>query len=209
MARQIVLVRHGETRWNERGRVQGWAPISLNEAGRRQARELGEYLAAAHPDVETIISSDLERTTETTAIIRETGGFNDVPVSYTDRLRERNFGVLQGLDSRLLFSQYPEYAILDRGMAAARNEPELGESYVDFERRVVDYWTDLVDDLAAETALVVSHSGVIRQIIAYIDGYDVVQALEEIDLGNCCVSVARPSPSGSTVESENIDHFLE
>jgi len=209
MTRQIVLVRHGETRWNEEGRVQGWGPVSLNDTGRRQAEKLGEYLAATHPDIGTIFSSDLERAVETTGVIREMEVFADVPVSYTDRLRERNFGVLQGLESRRLFSQFPEYAILDQGMVAAKNEPELGESYVDFDRRVVDYWTEFVDDLATETALIVTHGGVIRQIIAHIVGYDVIEALEEISLGNCCISLARPSPDGGTVESENVDHFLE
>lgn len=208
MTPKILLVRHGETRWNEQGRVQGWAPVSLNDTGARQSKQLGSYLAAEHPDVEAIYSSDLERAVETTAEISEAGPFDDLPVSFDHELRERNFGVLQGLDSATLFSQYPEYAILDHGMEAARNEPELGESYVDFNRRIIEYWTDLAAKLAVQKALLVSHTGVIRQIIAHINGYDVVRALEEVELRNCCVTVVCLDADGGDLECENVTHFL-
>jgi len=44
----VLLVRHGETPWNRDGRVQGWAPVGLTEAGRERARELGAAIASTY-----------------------------------------------------------------------------------------------------------------------------------------------------------------
>jgi hypothetical protein len=54
-----VLVRHGETAWNREGRVQGWAPTSLTDRGREQARTLGAHLASAY-DVDRAVCGRCE-----------------------------------------------------------------------------------------------------------------------------------------------------
>ena len=62
---RIVVLRHGETAWNDEGRMQGWAPVPLNETGREQATAAGRHLADEY-EFDAVYASDLERTRETT-----------------------------------------------------------------------------------------------------------------------------------------------
>jgi len=209
MEKTVILVRHGETEWNDEDRVQGWASVSLNETGERQAKQVGRYLTTNHPEIRAIHSLDLMRAVETTARIRQFEPFEEVPVSFSDRWRERDFGVFQGFDSRTLFSRFPEYAISELGMVAAGCKPEQGESYFEFDSRVVDSWVTFLENLDTRKTLLVTHSGVIRQIIAHVLGYDVVRAIEEIEVGNCCITTISTSGGGEReVLSENVDNFL-
>ncbi|AIF43015.1 histidine phosphatase family protein [Virgibacillus sp. SK37] len=89
----ISLVRHGITDWNVLGKAQGITDIPLNEEGKKQALQLGERLALVEP-WDVIISSDLSRASETARIIGEK---INVPVDHYDqRLREKDFGKIQG-----------------------------------------------------------------------------------------------------------------
>src|SRR5688572_6765371 len=69
MPTRITLLRHGQTSWNVIGRWQGHGAVPLNEAGRRQAEVVGEYLAEVNFEVDYIYSSDLSRAAETAQII--------------------------------------------------------------------------------------------------------------------------------------------
>ena len=90
--REIYLVRHGETDWNNDGRFQGHVNIPLNEKGKIQAQEAYERLKAINFDL--IYSSDLERAAETARIIN---AHREIPIHYDQRLRERDAGKYSGL----------------------------------------------------------------------------------------------------------------
>ena len=90
--REIYLVRHGETDWNNDGRFQGHVNIPLNEKGKIQAQEAYEKLKAINFDL--IYSSDLERAAETARIIN---AHREIPIRYDQRLRERDAGKYSGL----------------------------------------------------------------------------------------------------------------
>jgi probable phosphoglycerate mutase len=88
----IGLIRHGRTTWNLQGRVQGQVDTDLTDEGRLQAKLLGIRLHREKWDL--IISSDLRRARETAEIV---AGFSRIPlVDYDPRLRERNFGQIEG-----------------------------------------------------------------------------------------------------------------
>ena len=88
----IYLTRHGQTDWNVVHRIQGHLDIPLNDIGRNEAQICGRQLATIKMD--QIISSDLSRARETAKIINE---FLSAPLSVDSRLREINFGDLQGV----------------------------------------------------------------------------------------------------------------
>ena len=90
--REIYLVRHGETDWNNNGRFQGHINISLNEEGKIQAQKAYERLKTI--DFDLIYSSDLERAAETARIIN---AHREIPIHYDQRLRERDAGKYSGL----------------------------------------------------------------------------------------------------------------
>src|SRR5262245_38346416 len=86
---EVVYETHSTTTHNESGHATGWLPGELSAAGRGQARELGER----RRDAAAVFSSDLGRALETVAIAF---GATDVPVFYDWRLRECDYGVLNG-----------------------------------------------------------------------------------------------------------------
>ena len=88
----IYLVRHGQTDWNTIRRIQGQTDVPLNDIGRHEAFLSGEKLASIK--IDKIISSDLLRAKETAEIINR---FLSRSITFDTRLREINFGDLQGM----------------------------------------------------------------------------------------------------------------
>ena len=196
----LVLVRHGETTWNRERRVQGWAPVGLTEHGREQATRLGEHLAATY-DVDRLLSSDLHRSLETARYLRR-----ELPeppdVEPNPAWRERDFGALQGLAYDELFDRFPEYAVLDAGYTAATVQPAGGERWIDSRARALRAADELVawlaDDAARQpsattgrTAVVVTHGGPIRDVLAAALDLDVAETILQLQPGNCSVTEFR------------------
>ena len=98
----FILIRHGETEWNIQNRVQGHGDSPLTPKGREQTRALGQRLQ--HTPMDAVFASDLGRTQETAAII---SGFSGHAVRFDARLRERNYGVLEGLNISDIEGRYP------------------------------------------------------------------------------------------------------
>lgn len=102
-ATQFILVRHGETTWNREGRIQGHLDSPLNPEGIAQAKTLAERLRVESIDV--LISSDLGRARKTAQYIAIRTG-NTVHVDA--RLRERHYGIFQGMTRSEAKSVYPD-----------------------------------------------------------------------------------------------------
>lgn len=103
---EIWFIRHGETDWNRQRRLQGWQDIPLNESGREQARLLAERLrdtASEHPFA-ALYSSDLKRAHDTAASL---SAALQLRVRTEPGIRERGFGVLEGLEMENLEQQAP------------------------------------------------------------------------------------------------------
>lgn len=90
--RQVVLWRHGQTRWNLEDRFQGHTDVPLDDTGREQAQRAARLLAALRPS--GIVSSDLARARDTA---EELAVLTGVPVQEDARLRETFGGSWQGL----------------------------------------------------------------------------------------------------------------
>jgi probable phosphoglycerate mutase len=186
-----VLVRHGETAWNREGRVQGWAPTSLTDRGREQARTLGAHLASAY-DVDRAVASDLRRARETAVLLHETGV--DPAPTYSQRWRERDFGIYQGLTEAGLFETHPEFRATG-GTMATRARPPGGERLLDLRERVLMCWTALLADATpGETVLVVTHGGPIYVLLAHLKGMDLPASFVEHSHDNCALTEVRVDP---------------
>ena len=88
---KFILTRHCETDWNKEWLLQGHSDISLNENGWLQAEELAKNLSDLN--IKKIVSSDLKRSMETSSVLLR---YLKVPIEYDKRLRECNFGKLEG-----------------------------------------------------------------------------------------------------------------
>ncbi|WP_123537401.1 histidine phosphatase family protein [Halosimplex salinum] len=181
----IVAVRHGETTWNRKQRLQGWAPAPLTDLGREQAGQLGAALTAGY-DIDRILSSDLYRTEETVEILLE---HVDAPVTFESAWRERDIGVYQGLLFDEMFERFPEHDLGESGPEAAHRRAESGESLVDVRDRVLERWeTTLAECDSSETVLVVTHGGPIRLLLGHLKDLDIVEAMTEQSQGYCSMN---------------------
>ncbi len=157
--RHVFLARHGQTDWNAAGRWQGHTDVPLNETGRAQARALAERLRGE--GIAAIASSDLARARRTAEIVAHVLGLQ---VDLVDPdLRERRFGIFEGLTLRECEQRHPEewarYAA-DPGLG-----PPDGESrsaLLERLRRAVHR----VADRLAPPPLVVTHGGAMRALVA-------------------------------------------
>ena len=201
----VLLCRHGETTWNHERRVQGWAPTSLTDRGREQARALATHVAAEY-DLDRIVTSDLERAAETARFLgRATGVDPELDPGW----RERSFGRFQGLSYLELFEGYPEFALGHSGYAAAEAEPEGGESLLAMRERVLDAWDGLLAGLggADATVAVVTHGGPLYAVTGEVKGLDIVTATLEGRQGNCALNEVRVTGGDVELLCENETGF--
>ena len=188
----VVLVRHGETDWNRDNRMQGWAPSTLTDRGREQARALGDHLAERY-EFDRLVASDLRRTRETTALLQEAGVAPDP--TFDRAWRERDFGVYQGLTKDELFERYPQFAATT-GVSAVSEVPENGESLLSARQRVLDGWQRLREDATGETVLVVTHGGPIYLLLGHLRGQDILTAVTDHSQHNCAINETRVGERG-------------
>ncbi len=152
------MIRHGETDWNRALRFQGHIDVPLNATGLEQARRLGERLA--HERIAHIVCSDLVRTRQTAEPAAQQLG---LPITTTERLREQNFGVAEGLTAEEVRAQHPK-AWEDW----LRFEPDCGmaggETPRQFHARALAALADIATRHAGQTVLVVTHGGVLDMV---------------------------------------------
>lgn len=191
---EIWVVRHGETPWNVERRVQGWHNTDLNENGINQAKALGKHLAAqrsAGPRLDAIYSSDLSRAHQTASIIGEAIGL--VPIIETG-VRERHFGVLQGLIFHDMDAHQPEAAKVWRSRDPDAELPG-GETLGVFHRRVVGAIDAIAHRHTGKRVMVVSHGGAMDIIWRHASQVG-LQATREAPLHNASVNRISVSTDG-------------
>src|ERR1043166_10075988 len=99
----ILLIRHGETLWNQQGRMQGQNDSPLTTTGLEQARKLARRLK--HVEFTTLYSSDLGRAHQTARCIADETGHE---VLADAGLRERSFGIFEGLTNTEIKLKHPD-----------------------------------------------------------------------------------------------------
>jgi broad specificity phosphatase PhoE len=165
----IYYIRHGETPWNAEGRLQGVQDIPLNDLGRRQAVAAGNILLdlfardGREQSSLEFVASPLIRARATMELVR--GELKLLPTGYAldDRLREIAYGQWEG-------STLPEMQVADPDLYAKRQtakwtvSPPGGESYVEVQARMQDWYASLRGDTVA-----VAHGGTARALMVALD----------------------------------------
>lgn len=154
-ATRIIAIRHGETDWNVATRIQGQLDIALNDAGRRQARRLAGALAGETLDA--VYSSDLVRALETAQAVAMQAGLE---VRTDSGLRERGFGVFEGLTFAEIAQRFPDQAHRWRQRDASFG-PAGGETLAAFVERVIACVAALAARHRGQHIAVVAHGGVL------------------------------------------------
>ncbi|MFQ6057285.1 MAG: histidine phosphatase family protein [Anaerolineae bacterium] len=168
---QLILIRHGESTWNDAGRIQGWTDSPLTERGRRQSEKLAKHLA--HLPIAALYTSSLKRALETARIIAHT---LNLPLTVDERLREYGLGELEGLTIEEVKERYP--AIYRGWQETTRWIPLPGEEgRAVFAQRVRAAMADIVKGHPDGTVAVITHGGAIGVFLAGLLGLDLGERL--------------------------------
>lgn len=163
MATTLWLIRHGETSWNAAGRMQGHTDIPLNETGLEQAALLGQRLIAENErqPFTALWVSDLGRAQQTAQPASDALG---LPMHLEPELRERNYGILEGLTRAEIAVEHPAASTAIKAREVDFQIP-AGESINQFAGRVDTVLRRIAGQYPAGDVLVVAHGGLLD--IAY------------------------------------------
>ena len=203
----LWVVRHGESAGNvarDQAEAEGRerldlstrdVDVPLSELGRRQARALGRWIAEQPAeDRPTVLwVSPYVRAQETAALALEAAGL-DLPRVVDERLREREFGVLDGLTRRGITAQFPEESERRRQIGKFYHRPPGGESWTDVLQRLRAVLDEMRLDAQGERVLLVVHQVVVLLTRYVLEGMDEKTVLEldaEAEVINCSVTCYR------------------
>ena len=193
---RLLLLRHGESVWNEQGLFTGWIDVGLSERGEQEAIRAGELLAARDLLPDVVHTSVLVRAIRTTQLALEAAGREWLPVFRSWRLNERHYGDLQGKSKEQTRLEYgdeqfmlwrrsydvPPPPLLPTSDGAAVRDPRYSriapdalpasECLKDVLVRLLPYWYDaIVPDLADRRLVLVSaHGNSLRALVKHLDG---------------------------------------
>ena len=193
---EFLLIRHAENDWVSRGRLAGWTPgVHLNAHGRLQAQALAERLSAT--GLAAIYASPLERTMETAEAVASLSP--NLAVQPLDGIGEVRFGKWEG---RPLSSLRREPLWSAVQTFPSRVTFPGGETFRQAQARAVDDIEQLAARHPRQQVAVVSHSDVIKLILAHYLGLH-LDLFQRIDVGPASLSVLHLDGSRPTVRCIN------
>jgi 2,3-bisphosphoglycerate-dependent phosphoglycerate mutase len=192
---RLVLVRHGQSDWNQKNLFTGWTDVDLTAQGREEARQAGRTLTGANLRFDIAFTSVLTRAIRTLWIVLDEMKLMWIPVENSWRLNERHYGSLQGLDKAQTTAKHGEAQVKIWRRSYDIPPPPLDESderhpchdarYADLPptvlpgteslkttlARVQPYWEDRI---AAEltrgrNVLVAAHGNSLRAVVKMLE----------------------------------------
>jgi 2,3-bisphosphoglycerate-dependent phosphoglycerate mutase len=192
----LVILRHGESTWNQQNLFTGWHDVPLSDKGLGEAAAAGRTMAEAGLFFDVAHTSLLTRAVMTCHLALNAMGQVWLPVQRSWRLNERHYGALQGLDKKATTERHgaeqtklwrrsfdvppppvdtdsPEHPVNDRRYRLL--DPSIlpaSECLKDVVARVLPYWNDAVvpqlrDD---QTVLVTAHGNSLRALVMHLEG---------------------------------------
>jgi len=159
---KLIIIRHGETVWNVEGKKQGQFDSPLTSLGIKQAKALAQRLT--EDSFTALYASDLGRAYKTAEYIAARANHEIFP---EPGLRERNFGIFQGLTDEQIKNKYPAEYHSHLADTVNYRIPE-GESLRQFYERGTACLENLTARHAGEIIAVVTHGGIIDGWFRYI-----------------------------------------
>ena len=195
MTYKLILLRHGESDWNQKNLFTGWVDVPLNDKGRGEATRGGELIKEEGVLPDVVHTSLLRRAIMTANLALDSADRHWIPVARSWRLNERHYGALQGKDKKQIRDEFGEEQFMtwrrsydvppppiepgsefsQDGDPRYAGEPvPATECLKDVLERALPYWESaIVPDLrAGKTVLVAAHGNSLRAIIKHLDGID-------------------------------------
>jgi|SRR5579862_7116740 len=192
---QIVLLRHGESTWNQENRFTGWTDVDLSEKGRVEAHAAGQLLKSEGFEFDIAYTSVLKRAIRTNWIVLDELDRLWIPVERSWRLNERHYGALQGLNKAETAAKHGDaqtkiwrrsYDVAPPPLAA--DDPRLPtrdpryatlkpseiprtESLKDTVARFLPYWHETIAPSirSGRRVLITAHGNSLRALVKYLD----------------------------------------
>jgi len=201
MAR-LLLVRHGDTEFNNARRFMGHSNIELSPGGVKQIENLREYIAGEK--ITAVFSSDLDRTMATARILAE---FRRLEIIPCPELREMHYGVCEGLTFGEIGQKYPDVARQCAYFTPDLEFPE-GETFNNFAARVISFLGKVKEFSPPDRILVVSHSGPIKVLICHLLGIS-QEHWWQIRTDTASLSIVDTTPRGGVLSRLNDVSYLK
>lgn len=190
----LILLRHGNSLWNQQNLFTGWVDVELSDQGRVEAKRAGELLAASGLKPDLSYTSLLQRAIATANIALDEAARSWIEVRRSWRLNERHYGALQGKDKSQTLAEYgPEQFHIWRRSFDVPPPPiddadqysqvgderyaNLGEALPKTEClkdvlvRMMPLWEQIKSDLSdGRVVLVTAHGNSLRALIKHLDG---------------------------------------
>ena len=193
--KKLILLRHGQSVWNQENRFTGWVDVPLSPLGLDEARAAGQLLRAGGHEIDVVYTSLLKRAIKTSWVVLEELDTLWLPVHRSWRLNERMYGALQGLNKsetsarhgerrvklwRRSYATRPPALTVDDPLWPGRDrrystlpagEVPCTESLEDTFNRFMPYWlSDIAPALRqGQRVLIVAHGNSLRALVKHLD----------------------------------------
>ncbi|MCX8563291.1 phosphoglyceromutase [Mycolicibacterium mucogenicum] len=189
----LILLRHGESQWNEKNLFTGWVDVDLTDKGRAEAVRGGKLLVEQGVLPDVLYTSLLRRAITTANLALDAADRHWIPVQRDWRLNERHYGALQGLDKAETLAKYGQDQFMswrrsydtppppiEKGSTYSQDgdpryagiDAPLTECLADVVKRFVPYFEETIapDLRAGKTVLIAAHGNSLRALVKYLDG---------------------------------------
>lgn len=173
----LILLRHGESQWNLENRFTGWVDVDITEKGQSEARRAGDQLKE-YP-IDYVFTSVLKRAIHTCELALESAGKSGLPFERSQKLNERHYGDLQGLNKDEVGREYGQEQ-LKIWRRSYDIPPPNGESLKMTQERVLPYFHEKVMPIlqSGKNVLITAHGNSLRALIAELDKLTPQEILE-------------------------------
>ena len=184
---QLILVRHGQSEWNQQNLFTGWRDPDLTDQGVTEARNAGRALKAEGITFDIAFTSELIRAQKTCSLLLEEQGQPDLEIIRDLALNERDYGDLSGLNKDDAREKWGEEQV-HIWRRSYDIPPPGGESLKDTAERVLPYFnsTIMARIHAGESVLVAAHGNSLRALVMVLD------ALGEAEITQVNIATGEP-----------------
>ena len=192
---KLVLLRHGESKWNLENKFTGWTDVDLTEKGKAEAKNAGELINNENINIDLVFTSVLQRAINTMNICLSNMDDNNPEIFQDWRLNERHYGSLQGLNKSETAEEYGDDQVLIWRRSYDIKPPELdqnddrhprfdkkyenldpnslpsSECLKDTVERFLPYWVETISPNVknGKKVMIVAHGNSLRALVKHLD----------------------------------------
>jgi 2,3-bisphosphoglycerate-dependent phosphoglycerate mutase len=201
---KLILLRHGESTWNQENRFTGWTDVGLTDKGLGEAKAAGAVLKREGYDIDVAFTSVLRRAIKTLWTVLEEMDRMWIPIHHSWRLNERHYGALQGLNKAETAAKFGDAQVKTWRRAYDTPPPPLPDgdprieagdrryadlSAAEFPRteclkdtvaRFLPYWHETIAPAvrSGRRVIIAAHGNSLRALVKYLDDVSDAEIVE-------------------------------